>query len=168
MTILWWCIARTQNTITAQLIRVIESPQVAFFARRMGIKSPLVEVPSLALGTSEVTLLELTTAYSTFANGGLLYEPTFITRIEDKNGNPLYEDRPRPKEAPSEATAYTMIDRMRAVLRSAARSRIGGRGSGDGLGKYDLAERENMTWQGRQEQCKLGKTWGLGGCTPTW
>ena len=132
-------LARSKNTITAQLILEIGAPQVAFFARRMGIKSPLVEVPSLALGTSEVTLLELTTAYSTFANGGLLYEPTFITRIEDKNGNPLYEDRPRPKEALSEATAYTMIDMMRAVIQSGTGSRIGGRGSEYGLGKYDLA-----------------------------
>lgn len=138
-------LARSVNTITAQLILEIGAPQVAFFARRMGIRSSLREVPSLALGTSEVTLLEMTNAYSTFASGGLHYEPTFVTRIEDKNGNPLYEDRPQPKEALSEATAYTMIDMLRAVIQFGTGRRIGGPGSEYGLGKYDLAGKTGTT-----------------------
>jgi penicillin-binding protein 1A len=129
-------LAQSVNTITAQLILEIGPPQVAFYARRMGIESPLVEVPSLALGTSNVTLLEMTTAYSTFANGGLLYSPTLVTRIEDKDGNLLYEDLPTPKEALSEATAYTMIDMMRAVIQSGTGIRIN---SQYNLYGYDLA-----------------------------
>ncbi len=131
-------LAQSKNTITAQLMLEVGPPQVAFYARRMGIESPLVEVPSLALGTSNVTLLEMTTAYSTFANGGLLYKPTMVTRIEDKNGNLLYEDTPTPREALSEATAYTMIDMLRAVIRSpkGTGSRINGEYR---LGRYDLA-----------------------------
>jgi penicillin-binding protein 1A len=78
----------------------------------------------------------MTTAYSTFANGGLLYKPTMITRIEDKDGNVLYEDQPTPKEALSEATAYTMIDMMRAVIQFGTGIRIN---SQYGLRAYDLA-----------------------------
>lgn len=138
-------LAQSKNTITAQLMLEVGPPQVAFYARRMGIESPLMEVPSLALGTSDVTLLEMATAYSTLANGGLLYSPTVVTRIEDKNGNLLYEDKPTPKEALSEATAYTMIDMLRAVLQ------IGEGHTGQrinlqyGLRKFDLAGKTGTT-----------------------
>lgn len=135
-------LANSKNTITAQLMLEMGPSQVAFYARRMGIESPLLEVPSLALGTSNVTLLELTTAYSTFANGGLLYRPTLITRIEDKNGNMLYEDTPTPKEALSEATAYTMIDMLRAVIQFGTGRRINGQ---YGLQKFDLAGKTGTT-----------------------
>ncbi|TDI73597.1 MAG: penicillin-binding protein [Bacteroidetes bacterium] len=138
-------LARSKNTITAQLVLEIGAAQVAFFARRMGIKSPLLEVPSLALGTSNVTLLEMTNAYSTFANGGIHYEPTFVTRIEDKNGNALYEDRPQLKEALSESTAYIMIDMLRAVIQYGTGIRIGGRGIEYNLWEYDLAGKTGTT-----------------------
>ncbi len=106
------------NTITGQLILQVGAPTVADYARWMGIKSPLNEVPSLALGTSNVTLLEMTTAYSTLANGGLYYEPTVVTRIEDQLGNVLYEARPQPNEALSDQTAYKVIDMMREVVQT--------------------------------------------------
>ena len=61
---------KSRNTITARLMLAVKPSNVAFYARRMGINSPMNEVPSLALGTSNVTLLELTTAYSTLANAG--------------------------------------------------------------------------------------------------
>ncbi|HAY37327.1 MAG TPA: hypothetical protein DCY57_10225 [Bacteroidetes bacterium] len=110
-------LARSKNTITAQLIEQVGPSEAAFYARRMGITSSLDEVYSLALGTSDVKLLEMTSAYSTFANGGLLYSPTLIWRIEDRMGNLLFEAQPSPSEALSEATAYTMVDMMRAVIR---------------------------------------------------
>jgi penicillin-binding protein 1A len=106
------------NTITGQLVLQVGAPTVADYARWMGIRSPLNEVPSLALGTSNVTLLELTTAYSTLANGGLYYEPTVVTRIEDQLGNVLYEARPQPNEALSDQTAFKVIDMMREVVQT--------------------------------------------------
>ena len=109
---------RSRNTVTARLVLEIGAPTVAFYARRMGIKSPLVEVPTLALGTSNVTLLELTTAYSTLANGGLKYEPTVVTRIEDRLGNVLYEASSHPEEALNEQTALKVIDMMRDVVQT--------------------------------------------------
>ena len=109
---------RSKNTVTARLVLKVGAPTVAFYARRMGIESSLYEVPSLALGTSNVTLLELTTAYSTLANSGLRHTPTVVTRIEDRQGNVLYEYRPRPEEALNEQTALTVIDMMRDVVQT--------------------------------------------------
>jgi len=135
-------LARSLNTITGRLMLEIGPSEVAFFARRMGIKSPLKEVPSLALGTSDVTLLEMTSAYGTLANGGLHNEPVAITRIEDRNGNVLFEAEPAPLEALSEATAYTMVDMLRGVIREGTGRRIIGQ---FGLGKYDLAGKTGTT-----------------------
>lgn len=109
-------LARSKNTITGQLILQIDPSTAAFYARRMGIQSKLDEVPALALGTSDVTLLEMAAAYATLANGGLHHEPTVVTRIEDRAGNVLYEATPAPSEAISEETAFTVVDMMRDVV----------------------------------------------------
>jgi len=135
-------LAQSKNTITARLILEIGAPTVAFYARRLGITSPLYEVPALALGTSDVKLLEMTSAYSTFANGGLLYEPTLIWRIEDRSGNVLYEADPAPKEALSEATAYTMVDMLRAVIQSGTGIRMHAQYQ---MQEYDLAGKTGTT-----------------------
>jgi len=135
-------LAQSKNTITARLILEVGPPTVAFYARRMGITSPLNEVPALALGTSDVNLLELTSAYSTIANGGLLYEPTLIWRIEDRTGNVLYEADPTPKEALSEATAYTMVDMLRAVVRSGTGIRMNAQYQ---MHEFDLAGKTGTT-----------------------
>ena len=111
-------LARSRNTITARLVLQVQPYNVAFYARQMGIKSPLNAVPSIALGTSNVTLLELTTAYSTLANSGIKHEPTVVTRIEDRLGNVLYEAKPQPVEALGVETALTVIDMMKDVVQT--------------------------------------------------
>ena len=68
---------------------------VVTLMKKMGIKSYLPEVPSIALGTPDISLYEMVGAYSTFVNKGIYIEPIFITRIEDKNGVPLYEVIPQ-------------------------------------------------------------------------
>ncbi|MGA1464754.1 MAG: penicillin-binding protein 1A [Balneolaceae bacterium] len=74
--------------------------------------------PSIALGTSEVTLLELVSAYTTFANRGVHVDPIAVTRIEDKEGNVLVEYYPEySEEVISPETAYLLIDMMRGVIR---------------------------------------------------
>ena len=80
----------SKNTITAQLMQTVGAAKVAKLARAMGVRqSKLEEVPSLALGTSPVTLKEMITAYGTIANGGAYIEPVLVTRIEDSDGNLL-------------------------------------------------------------------------------
>ena len=136
-------LATSNNLITARVITQLVNPEtVAFYARRMGIKSELDPVPALGLGTSDVTLLELTSAYATLANGGLYYDATVVTRIEDRYGNVLYEAVPAPQEALNEETAYTIVDMMRGVIDYGTGQRINWQ---FGLGDYDLAAKTGTT-----------------------
>jgi penicillin-binding protein 1A len=106
----------SRNTVTAGLVKEIGAERVVNYARQMGIDSPLNPVPSIALGTSRVTLLEMASAYGTLANRGLRSEPRLITRIEDRHGNVLANFPPRRDVALSEQTAYTMVDMMRGTI----------------------------------------------------
>lgn len=138
-------LATSNNLITARVITQLVNPEtVAFYARRMGVKSKLDPVPALGLGTSDVTLLEMAAAYSTLANGGLYYEPTVVTRIEDRFGNVLYEAVPAPQEALNEETAYTVLDMLRGAIRepNGTAVRINYQW---GLGEYDLAAKTGTT-----------------------
>jgi penicillin-binding protein 1A len=101
--------ARSLNSITAQLISKVEPANVVKFAQQLGITSPLDPVMSLALGTSDVSLYEMVSAYCSFVNLGIHIEPYFITRIEDKNGNVVESFVPKTKQAMDEKTAYKMI-----------------------------------------------------------
>jgi penicillin-binding protein 1A len=101
--------ARSINSITAQLIDKVDPVNVANFAKRAGITSDMLPVPALCLGTSDVTLYELVSAYCSFVNLGIHIKPYYITRIEDKNGNVLQSFVPDTKQAMDEKTAYKMI-----------------------------------------------------------
>lgn len=93
--------------------------KIAEFAQNMGIdKYPITEQPSIALGTAESSLLELVSAYTTFANMGVNVEPFAVTRIEDSEGNILQEfQSEHQKEVISPETAYIMVDMLRGVVR---------------------------------------------------
>ena len=138
-------LARSINTITARVALEIGPSTIAQYARRMGVQSELQAVPSIALGTSNVTLLEMVTAYSTIANGGLRNEPQVITRVEDRLGNLLWAPRSAPQEVLSERTAYTVADMMRGVIDFGTGQRIR---TQFGLGDYDLAAKTGTTQDG--------------------
>ncbi len=108
----------SKNTITAQLMQQVGPQRVARLARVMGVRdSKLEAVPSLALGTSPVTLKEMVSSYGTIANGGDYIAPTMVTRIEDRSGKVLAEFRPsRPERALPRATALALLDVMRDVI----------------------------------------------------
>jgi penicillin-binding protein 1A len=101
--------ARSINSITAQVMQKVGEENVVKFAHRVGINSKLDAVPSLCLGVSDVSLYELVGAYSTFVNEGIYTEPYYITRIEDKNGNVIENFVPKTRQAISEQTAYKMV-----------------------------------------------------------
>ncbi|MCE2896169.1 MAG: transglycosylase domain-containing protein [Flammeovirgaceae bacterium] len=105
--------AQSKNSITAQMMQALGIENVIEFAHRVGIESDLDTVPSLCLGTSDVSLFELVGAYSTFVNGGINTQPFFITRIEDKNGNVIENFVPKTKQAINEQTAFKMIYMLR-------------------------------------------------------
>lgn len=101
--------ARSVNSITAQMLQALGAENVVEFAHRVGITSKLDPVPSLCLGTSDVSLYELVGAYGTFVNSGIYTEPFFITRIEDKHGNVIENFVPKTRQAINEQTAYKMV-----------------------------------------------------------
>ncbi len=111
-------LAYSNNIITAQVMQGVGPVKVARLARAMGVRqSKLDEVPSLALGTSPVTLKEMVTSYSTLANSGSYIEPILVTRIEDRNGKVLaqFEHKP-PEQVMPAVTAHTLVDVMRGVV----------------------------------------------------
>jgi penicillin-binding protein 1A len=117
--------ARSINSITAQLVQQLGPQNVVDFAHNMGIESKLEAVPSICLGVSDVTLYEMVGAYSTFVNGGVHIDPVFITRIEDKNGNVIENFIPNTKEVINELTAYKMVYMLRGGVEEAGGSSAG-------------------------------------------
>jgi penicillin-binding protein 1A len=104
------------NIPAIKLLRKVSTSLVASYARRMGIRSPIGQNLSLALGTSEVTLLELVTAYGVLADRGIRNDPLFVLKVEDKNGTVLEKNAPRPVEVLSEATASVMTSMLQSVM----------------------------------------------------
>ncbi len=101
--------ARSVNSITAQMMKALGEENVVEFAHRVGIESTLDAVPSLCLGVSDVSLFEMVGAYSTYVNNGIYTKPFYITRIEDKNGNVIETFVPDRRQAINDQTAYKMI-----------------------------------------------------------
>jgi penicillin-binding protein 1A len=111
-------LAKSKNTITAQLMMQVGPSRVASLARAMGVRqSKLNEVPSLALGTSPVTLKEMVASFSTIANGGTYIEPYVVTAVEDREHNVLESFGTKPSEpALSNQAAQTLLDVMRGTI----------------------------------------------------
>ena len=109
-------ISKSLNSVAAQLIMESGSAKVAKTAHRMGIKSKLVTNASLALGTSEVTLFELTSAYTPFATGGYRAEPHLIKRVSTMDGEILYEFIPDPQRVLSPDAAGMMNEMMSKTI----------------------------------------------------
>ena len=110
-----YALAQSINFITAHIMKQYNPEAVITLARRMGITAPMDPYPSICLGTPDISVYEMVGAYSTFANKGTWIEPTFITRIEDKNGKLLYEYVPRRTEVMSEEKAYIMLELMKGA-----------------------------------------------------
>ncbi|MEM7038757.1 MAG: transglycosylase domain-containing protein, partial [Bacteroidota bacterium] len=102
-------LARSINPVTAKLMIEVGPRNVCELADALGIKSKLECVPSLALGTSDVSVYEMVGAYGAFVNQGTYTEPFLVKRIEDKFGNVLYDHRPNVREALDPNTAFTMV-----------------------------------------------------------
>jgi len=111
-------LVHSKNTITAQLMDKVGPAKVAQLARAMGVRqSRLDVVPSLALGTSPVTLREMVAAYGTIANGGNYIEPQLVVRVEDGSGRTLEGFAAvRPERALPRASALTLVNVMRGVI----------------------------------------------------
>lgn len=109
-------LAISDNIVAVKLANEVSPALLVEYAHKLGIKSDLRSYLSLALGTSEVTPLEITGAYATLASGGLKTEPILIVKIVDKNGKVLEENQPKQQRVISPETAYLVTDMMTAVL----------------------------------------------------
>ena len=119
-------LALSVNYVTAWIMKQYGPHAVINLVKRLGVTSQIPEVPSICLGTADISVFEMVAANSTFANKGTYIQPTFITRIEDKNGKVLEEFIPNSNEVFSEEKAYTMIQLMRGVVQEGTGSRLRG------------------------------------------
>jgi penicillin-binding protein 1A len=132
-------LARSLNTVAAQLAMEVGPSAVIETAHRLGIKSELQPNASIALGTSEVSLLELTSAYAPFANGGLAVSPYLIRRVTTAAGDILYE---RGTVAAPTVVRSGEIGMMNAMLRSAIQA---GTGRAAAFDTWDVAGKTGTT-----------------------
>jgi len=109
-------LANSINTITAYIMKQFGPHAVVDLAKKIGIHSKILAVPSLCLGTFDLSVYEMVGAYSTFVNKGVWTEPIFVTRIEDKNGVVLEDFLPKTQEAMSKETADLMVRMLQGVV----------------------------------------------------
>ena len=136
---------KSRNIITIKILNDIGIPYAISYARLLGINSPLAKDLSLALGSSALTLSELTTAFSTFNNMGMRPDPLYITKIVDRDGNLLEENRPFARSVISPQTAYIITSLLQNVIESGTgiRARALGRPA---AGKTGTTNSLNDAW----------------------
>jgi len=117
-------LAGSVNVITAKLIDMVHPKNVVSLAKRAGIKSDILAVPAIALGSVDLSLYEMVGAYATFANKGLQVEPMMLLKIEDKNGTVLEQFIPNSKEVLSEESAYVVINLLEGVTKGGSGVRL--------------------------------------------
>jgi penicillin-binding protein 1A len=118
-------LAKSVNVISARLIDMVGPRNVARLAiSATGAESGIPEAPSIALGTVELSLYEMVSAYAMFANKGLRVEPMMLMRIEDKNGTVLDQFTPTTKEVLSQESAYVVLDLLKGVTTAGSGIRL--------------------------------------------
>ena len=117
-------LANSVNTISARIMDKVGPRPVIDLVKKTGVTSYIPNVPSIALGTPDISLFELVGAYGMFANQGIYIQPIVITRIEDKNGMALFEVVPKTKDVISEEAAYVSINLMQGVTEHGSGARL--------------------------------------------
>jgi penicillin-binding protein 1A len=114
--ILKFALAKSLNSVAARLVNAIGAEKVIEVARQFGVQSPLDNAPSIALGTSAVSPLEMASAFSIIAASGQYYQPYLIERIESPTGELLYEHFIASKNVADPGTIFLLLDMMKAVI----------------------------------------------------
>ncbi len=123
-TLLRTALIKSRNVVTVKVLQEIGVQYAIDYARKLGFESDLVGNLSLALGSSDVTLLELVRAYSAFCEGGELVEPICVTKVVDRDGKVLEENLPRRKQVISPETAAIMTSLLQGVVNSGTGRKI--------------------------------------------
>lgn len=125
MVTLRWALANSVNYISAYLMKRYSPQSVITLCRKMGITAEIPAVPSICLGTPELTLFEMVGAFATYANQGIYNQPTYLVKICDNKGNVLETFTPKKsQEAIDQQTAYLMIKLMQGVVEGGTASRL--------------------------------------------
>lgn len=145
-----WGLAQSNNWVTASLMNMIDphGKKLERFLHACGIANPNIN-PSMALclGTCDITIGEMASAYTAFVNKGIRCAPIFVTRIEDSEGNILAEFSPRMNDVMSEESSYFMIDMMRGVIDHGTGRRLRGYGlNGPIAGKTGTTNDNSDGW----------------------
>lgn len=141
-------LALSVNNASLYLLNQVSINSFIDFAHKCGISSNIEQVPSIALGVSDISLYEMLWAYTMFPNRGINTQPIFITKIEDKNGNPLHNFVPAQKEIINAQTAYKMVLMMKGVTEIGTAKRLRNRYglSGDMAGKTGTTNNQADAW----------------------
>ena len=123
-TLLREALAKSRNVVTIKVLQDIGIDYAIDYARKLGIASHLSKDLSIALGSSGVSLLEIVNSYSVFANQGNFIEPSFVTKIVDRDGNVLEEMNPDRKKVIEKSTAYIMTTLLEGVVQNGTGHRI--------------------------------------------
>lgn len=129
--------ARSLNTVTAQITEKVGWDKVVEMAHKCGIDSKLESVPSVGLGSNDVSVFEMVRGYSTFMNEGKRTEPVLVSRIEDKDGKVLAEFKTTTKEAITAENAWLMGYMLRGTIEESG-------GTSQALWEWDLFQDENQ------------------------
>ena len=130
-----YALANSINTVSAKLIDRTGPKAVIDLTHKLGVSSEIPEQPSIALGAVEITVQDMVAAYSTFANKGIYVKPQVITKIEDKNGNKLYESVPDSHDVLDKDIAYAVIKLLEGVTESGSGARLRTQGGGNGYNR---------------------------------
>ena len=117
-------LANSINTVTARLLDKVGPQPVIDLAKNLGVEQDILPVPSIALGTPDLSVYEMVAAYATFANKGVYNKPVMVTRIEDKNGTILYQVTPESKDVLSEEVAYVTTSLLEGVTEYGSGARL--------------------------------------------
>ncbi len=124
MVTLKWGLAHSVNNISGWVLKQTTPKSVIALAKRMGITSKIDPVPSLFLGTSEISLCEMVGAYGTFANKGVYIKPRFINSIKSVKGELIAQSIPKKREVMSSKTAYLMCNLLQGVVQKGTGIRL--------------------------------------------
>jgi penicillin-binding protein 1A len=105
-------------------MKEVTPPPVVELIKKMGITSDVPAYPSICLGSFDASVFDMTGAYSVYANHGVWTQPTFLLRIEDRNGNVLYTNHTQIKQAMNEQTAYVMTYMLKGVIEDGTGTRL--------------------------------------------
>jgi penicillin-binding protein 1A len=117
-------LANSINTVSAKLIDKVGPEAVIDLTHKLGVKSEIVNQPSIALGAVEITVEDMVAAYSTFANQGVYTKPQFLNRIEDKSGTVIYEPIPESHDVLNKDIAFAVIKLLEGVTEGGSGDRL--------------------------------------------